>query len=551
MLVLTALAAGLSGRGVAAKFTDLQHTRIAEPRPANLPSDAALEASGATVGAIVIDPRNIFDQSDPREDVGLFRLANRLHIRTRRSTIEAQLLFATGEKYSARKLAETERNLRQLPYVYDARVVPVKYKDGQVDILVVTKDVWTLNPGISFSRAGGANKSSFELQDSNFLGSGKNLQFAHGRNVDRSSNTFQWDDPNVFGSRWSDALVLAESSDGRQRGLKVTRPFYALDTRWSVIASAQRYDRTVSLYSLGSIADQFTDDERAFELSGGISKGLHNGWTRRWLAGMRYDRNLFRAVADAPRATLPLPADRTLAYPFVGFDFLQDDYRKTADLNQIGRTEDLYFGTEVSGELGFSDAAFGAREKAIMLAAKARKGFRFNRRQQIFLTTDFSTRIERGRVRNLIENGAANYYWRWQPNWVFYTGFSGTTTRALDADTQILLGGDNGLRGYPLRYEAGTARALLTVEQRFYTDWYPFRLARAGGAIFADVGRTWGHGVIANSDVGLLKDVGVGLRFGNTRTGLGNVLHIDFAFPLNVGAGVSKFQLLVQTMQSF
>jgi outer membrane protein assembly factor BamA len=102
-----------------------------------------------------------------------------------------------------------------------------------------------------------------------------------------------------------------------------------------------------------------------------------------------------------------------------------------------------------------------------------------------------------------------------------------------------------------LRYESGTSRALFTVEQRFYTDWYPFRLVRVGGAIFADVGRTWGSGVVGNSDPGLLRDVGFGLRLGNTRSGLGNVLHIDFAFPLNNLVGIQRFQVLVQTMQSF
>jgi outer membrane protein assembly factor BamA len=102
-----------------------------------------------------------------------------------------------------------------------------------------------------------------------------------------------------------------------------------------------------------------------------------------------------------------------------------------------------------------------------------------------------------------------------------------------------------------LRYESGTSRALFTVEQRVFTDWFPFRLARVGGAIFADVGRTWGSGVIGNSDPGLLRDVGFGLRLGNSRTGLGNVLHIDFAFPLNNIAGIQKFQFIVQTMQSF
>ena len=95
-----------------------------------------------------------------------------------------------------------------------------------------------------------------------------------------------------------------------------------------------------------------------------------------------------------------------------------------------------------------------------------------------------------------------------------------------------------------LRYESGTSRALLTVEQRFYTDWYPFRLVRVGGAIFADVGRTWGSGVIGNSDPGLLRDVGFGFRLGNTRSGLGNVLHIDFAFPLNNIAGHPEIPIL-------
>jgi hemolysin activation/secretion protein len=128
---------------------------------------------------------------------------------------------------------------------------------------------------------------------------------------------------------------------------------------------------------------------------------------------------------------------------------------------------------------------------------------------------------------------------------------SATVTDSLDPDQQLLLGGDNGLRGYPLRYESGTSRALVTVEQRFFTDWYPFRLVRVGAAAFADAGRTWGSGVIGNSDPGLLRDVGFGLRLGNTRTGLGNVVHIDFAFPLSNIAGIQKSQFLVQTFQSF
>jgi len=547
----TVLAAAISEPALAAKFTDQEHTRIEEPRPPDLPSDSELEAAGAVIGKVDIDIRNIFDERDPREVNGLFRLANRLHIRSKRSTIKAQLLFASGDRYLARKLAETERALRLLSYVYDARVVPVRYADGKVDVKVITKDVWTLSPGISFGRAGGSNSTTFNLQDTNFLGWGKTLQVTRGSTVDRTSDSLEWTDPNVFGSRWTSDLNYSNSSDGSERSLKVVHPFFSLDAPWSTKITALKFDRTISRYNLGNIVDQLNDDQTSYELSGGLSNGLIDGWTKRLTFGMRYDRNLF---LPAPGTSVPaqhLPPDRTLSYPFVGFDILQDNYKKVGDENQIGRAEDFYFGTEITGEVGLSNTAYGADRNAIMLAAKALRGIEISEVQQVFLTSDFTSRIEDGRARNLIADAGAKYYWRWRTDWLLYAAVSGTVTDSLDPEMQLLLGGDNGLRGYPLRYESGTSRALLTVEQRFYTDWFPFRLVRVGGAIFADVGRTWGSGVIGNSNPGLLRDVGFGLRIGNTRSGLGNVLHIDFAFPLNNIAGIQRFQFLVQTMQSF
>ena len=546
-----ALTAMIANPALAAKLTDKEHTQIDEPRPPDVPSDAVLQAEGAVIGRIHIDIRNIFDPHDPREDNGLFRLANSLHLRTRPGTVRAQLLFASGDKYLARKLAETERALRLLPYVYEARIIPVHYADGKVDIRVTTKDVWTLSPGISFGRSGGTNDTKFNLQDTNVFGLGKTLQVSHGNTVDRSTDTVGYTDPNVFGSRWTSTLAYSDSSDGSQRSLQAARPFYSLDAAWSAKITALSFDRTISRYNRGDIIDQFNDNQSAYELSGGVSSGLVDGWVKRLMFGMRYDRSVF---LQTPLTALPakvLPPERTLSYPFVGFDILQDAYKKVGDHNEIGKTEDLYFGTEITGEIGLSNGAFGADRNAIMLAAKALRGLELPNQQQLFLTSLFSSRVEDGRARNLIADAAAKYYWRWRENWLLYAALSGTVTDNLDPDMQLLLGGDNGLRGYPLRFESGTSRALFTVEQRVFTDWYPFRLARVGAAVFADVGRTWGNGVIGNSDPGLLKDVGFGLRFGNTRTGLGNVLHIDLAFPLDNIAGIQKVQFLVQTLQSF
>ncbi len=535
----------------AAKLNSIEKTQIEEPRPADIPSDAALEAQGAVIGAIEFDIRQIFDEHDARENSGLYHAADQLHVRTKESTIRAQLLFHPGDKYSAQKLAETERNLRAVHYIYDAHVVPVKYVDGQVTVRVITKDVWTLSPGVSFGRAGGANNAGADLSDSNLLGLGKSVSLSHESNVDRRSTGISYGDPNVFGSRWTLASAFVDASDGNQRLFALAQPFYALDTPWTATLKASQFDRTVSRYNLGDIVDQFKREEAYYELSGGVSSGLIDGWTRRLYAGMRYDRNVFAQVPGTPTPAAELPPDRTLSYPFIAVEILQDDYRKVGDQNQIGRTEDLYFGTHLYAEMGYSGEAFGANQNGPLFTASAARGFQLIEGTQLFLANTLSFRLEAGSLRNLFVDGTVTYYWRWRTNCLFFAFLNGTTTHALDPDSQLLIGGDSGLRGYPLRYESGTSRGLLTLEQRFYTDWYPFRLARFGAAVFADVGRTWGSGVIGNSDPGTLSDVGFGVRFGNTRSGLGNVLHIDVAFPLRGDRNISKAQLLIETKASY
>lgn len=92
---------------------------------------------------------------------------------------------------------------------------------------------------------------------------------------------------------------------------------------------------------------------------------------------------------------------------------------------------------------------------------------------------------------------------------------------------------------------------LLTVEQRYFTDWYPFRLARVGGAIFADVGRVWGQNPLGGEPLGWLTDVGIGLRLAPTRSSAGKVLHIDLAFPLDGDDTIDNVQILLEAKRSF
>ena len=50
---------------------------------------------------------------------------------------------------------------------------------------------------------------------------------------------------------------------------------------------------------------------------------------------------------------------------------------------------------------------------------------------------------------------------------------------------------------------------------------------------------------------GILTDVGVGLRLGNNRSALGNVLHVDLAMPLQRERSIEALQFVIETKRSF
>jgi hypothetical protein len=547
-------APGPGSLGLASSENLLAFSRpsFAPPRQTpGVPSDAELEASGAVIGKIVIDNQNIFDLDNPKDDTWLFRLANRLHERTRASTIRDQLLFRSGQRYSRRLLDESERILRANGYFYDAWIRTTSYHDGKVDLRVTTKDVWTLNPGFNFGRSGGTNSTGVQLEDENFLGSGVDLKVAHSSSVDRTSNELQVTAAHAFGTFVSVIGTYADLSDGYLREFSVQQPFYALDTRWAAGVYTIHDLQTDSLWDRGQIIDQFKDQHQGAQIYGGLSEGLQNGWVRRWSAGVTYDEHDF-SRADTWTGITAIPQDRRFVYPWVQFDLVQDDYERIYNHDQIARTEDFYLGTAVRARVGWAGGGVGSSQTAVLYQTNASTGFRSqSNKQTLLLFWDFSGRISDWRVQNGVMDAAIRYYVEQSKNWLFFTTLYATKGWRLDLDDQILLGGDSGLRGYPLRYQDGTGRALFTVEQRYFTDWYPFRLFRVGGAIFFDAGRTWGTAPLAPPNYGTLKDVGFGGRFGNSRSGLGNVVHVDVAFPLGAPSGIKGVQFLVKTEAGF
>lgn len=202
-------------------------------------------------------------------------------------------------------------------------------------------------------------------------------------------------------------------------------------------------------------------------------------------------------------------------------------------------------------ELGMAAPEWGADRTAAIFALHGDAGRRVSETRSMFFSSSVGGRLEDGGLRDVLLESDVNYYHRQRPDALFFASASAAAVQAPDLDHQLLLGGDNGLRGYPLRYQSGTASLLVTAEERYYTGWFPFHLFNVGAAAFVDAGRTWGRDVAGEVPLGWLSDVGVGLRLGNARTGLGNVLHIDLAVPLVREPGIDPVQILIETRHSF
>lgn len=548
--VVTGMAVATPAAGAVLPSVGARTAAQEAARPPWIPSDEDLERAGATIGEVLIKPQDVFDTHDSSDDTTLFRLVNQLHISTRPETIESQLLFTSGQRYSAHALAESERILRSSRYLYDASIRPIGYHDGVVDVEVRSRDVWTLTPGFSFGRSGGKNTASLELEELNLFGRGTELSIGAVSGVDRDSKSIVYRDRQLFDSWWGLSMELSDNSDGYNRALSLEQPFYALDTRRAGGVSLLDSDRVDSLYDRGRIVGQFRTEQKLASAYTGWSGGLQDGWSRRWRAGVRYDVHDFSELAATP-TPVAAPPDRKLVYPVLGFELLQDAYTTTRNRDQIERTEDVCVGWRFAAELGLADPVFGSDRSALLATAGVSKGLDLTSRQQLLLNGSLAGRLEDAGLADGLASASARYYFRESERRVLFVSLGADAGSNLDADHQILLGGDNGLRGYPLRYQAGEGRFLFTAEQRWFTNWYPFRLFNVGAAAFVDAGRTWGDNPTGTPSLGLLKDVGVGLRLGNARSASGNVLHIDLAFPLDGDSSIDSVQLLVETKAKF
>ncbi len=507
------------------------------------------EKADSRIARIIIERDNIFSDEEAENNF-LFDFANNIHLITEPEVIRALLLFSEGDDYRIDKLEESERLLRQQKYLYDAWISAERDCHGDVDVLIVTRELWTLLPEISFGRSGGENKSSIGFRETNFLGWGKRVSVARTSDVDRNGYELIYDDPNILGSRYRGRLEVADNNDGKRHWLELTLPFYAIDTPYSYGLLSTSDWRIEKLYQRGEVYSEFKQHSDAQQIYFGRSDRLRDDWTQRLTVGYQYETDRFD---DLPLTTTPLADERTLSYPYIAAQWLEDDYVKVQNFDSITRTEDLNLGWNIRTKLGYSSESISNDDSRLIYQASFSKAhyagsnalWRFNG------AVDGLWNYRTHRTENLFSSAQVQYFLNTSLEQTWYAKLRLNHAKNMTPDKQLTLGGITGLRGYPLNYQQGDRSFLFTLERRYYWEYDLFHLFKVGGAAFFDVGRAWFTDHDNGNNSGTLKNIGFGLRLAPSRANAGNIIHIDLALPLDSAEDVDSVQWVVEVKNSF
>ncbi len=147
---------------------------VAQPKVMTGPTDDFEDYDGKFINTIYVKRLNPFgtrvtDTTRYAKD-WFSKAGNKIHINTKEYVIRNNLFFKEGDEVDSDLLRDTERILRALPFLRDARVFIVpKENSAQVGILVITRDVWNISGSFSYD-----DPENFDITvtDKNFLGLG-------------------------------------------------------------------------------------------------------------------------------------------------------------------------------------------------------------------------------------------------------------------------------------------------------------------------------------------------------------------------------------------
>ena len=481
---------------------------------------------------------NVYSEDEAKES-SWDAVLNRTHILTREKVIRTELLFKQGEVLDQQLLESSERKLRRFRFLNKVELLVVPVDEKTVDVEVLTKDAWSLEPGMNVSGGGGLASVSGHLIEFNLLGLGKKLfaEATYENDVGTTWN-FGYSDYQILKSRWIGSAryrtgPLVESFFAQAR-----LPLYSPDSAWSFGGSAYNGDRIIRLFENGVETSRFAKEGTQF--NGVVTRSLGPRYKKTHLNfRLQYQKADYSALGT--ETTSPLPPDVENITPTVGIDKENISFVKNTYINKMGIVEDKWMGLKYGGRVGYGIPI----EDSLELwdtRAFVNKNFAFKHDQLLYLNSMVTSEI----VRNTFVMAGAKYYKKFTRH-TLATNFKANFGYELDTSRQFQLGADSGLRGYPAREFTGDRLMLMNLEDRQF--WGEFSLGpkvALGSVVFVDAGNVWARDEnIELSD--LNWSTGFGLRIGMSNLPRQPILRVDLGWAL----GGDSFAVTVGSEQQF
>lgn len=341
-------------------------TRRSPGVPFNFKSeDPFLPYEGKIIRKIVIDQigfeRNVQDTTQ-RFKTLIANAANALHNDTKGWVIRDNLFLREGKPLNPYRVADNERYLRDLDFILDTRifVLPISEDSDSVDLLVMTRDVFSL--GATFSPVS-PTEYRFKVQEANLGGLGQRIQMRGIYDQERHPTAgyeFLFQKTNLFGSFINATAAYTEINSGISVGnenesaylFRLNRPLFNPFARWAGAVELsrnwsrnieQKQDTVFNRYAY-NIQDYWAGYSFGHKK---LPSSLAENRNRKLIALRGFQEHFTRVP------TTPIKSSERLIYSdrvtlLSQLTFFKGDFYKTQYVLGFGRTEDVPYGYRVS-----------------------------------------------------------------------------------------------------------------------------------------------------------------------------------------------------------
>jgi hypothetical protein len=323
--------------------------------------NAFLQYEGKIIRKITIEhygfERNMYDTARRKIVNSMVQLGNRLHTTTHDQVIKHNLFIKEGKKLNPYKVADNERLLRDLDFILDARIIvtPVKGDRDAVDVLVITRDVFSL--GGSFSPRS-TTRTSFGIYDVNINGQGQQARFNGLVDTERDPKfgyQVLYNKNSIAGSFINGQISYTQIDNGASYGLENENAFYLkfdrpLISPYTRLAGGMEFSRNWSVNVFNKSDTEFRDyDYHVSDFWVGYNIGIKNAVSNRnrhFLAVRTFNEHFTKRPQQPEEKNSLIYNDRTY---FLGeISFFNQNFYKTRYIYGFGRTEDVPYGRQLT-----------------------------------------------------------------------------------------------------------------------------------------------------------------------------------------------------------